>query len=81
MNKNQNLNDEIKLLRYTSIAHYLIIIVSLYLYYTGLKEFYYTSKIFYGIMNYSIIFKIIYIIIPTSLILIAIPSLKKILNF
>ena len=77
MDRNRILNDEIKLLRFLSIAHYLIIIVSLYLYYIGLKEFYYSSKIYYGIMNYSIIFKIIYIIIPSSLLLLAFPSLKQ----
>ena len=81
MNRIQNLNDEIKLLRFICIAHYLIIIVSLYLYFIGIKEFYYSSKIFYGFMNYSIVFIIIYIIIPSSLLLLAIPLLKKNIKF
>ena len=81
MNRNYYLNDEIKLLRYICIAHYLIIIVSLYLYYMGLTQFYYSSKIYYGFMYYSLIFKIIYIFIPSLLLLLAIPSLKKNLSF
>ena len=81
MNRNYYLNDEIKLLRYICIAHYLIIIVSLYLYYMGLTQFYYSSKIFYGFMNYSLIFKIIYIFIPSLLLLLSIPSLKKNVKF
>ena len=81
MNRNYYLNDEIKLLRFICIAHYLIIIVSLYLYYMGLTQFYYSSKIYYGFMNYSLIFKIIYIFIPSLLLLLSIPSLKKNLKF
>ena len=68
MNGENNLKNEIKLLRYISIAHYIIIIVSIYLNCVGLKEFYFSSKLIYILIKYSIIIKIIFIIIPTLLI-------------
>ena len=64
-----NINNEIKLLRYISIAHFIIIITSIYLNILGINEFYYTSKIFYSFVKYSLILVIITIIIPTSLLI------------
>ena len=64
-----NMNNEIKLLRYISIAHFIIIITSIYLNIVGIKEFYYSSKIFYSFVKYSLILVIITIIIPTSLLI------------
>ena len=64
-----NINNEIKLLRYISIAHFIIIMTSIYLNIVGINEFYYTSKIFYSFVKYSLILVIITIIIPTSLLI------------
>lgn len=76
MDEVNNIEDEIKLLRYMSIAHYILIITSIYLNIVGINEFYYSSKIYYGFLKYSIILVIIYIIFPTSL-LIIVPIFKK----
>lgn len=65
-----NLSNEIKFLLYICIAHFLVIITSIYLNYLGTKEFYYYSESYYGISKYSLIFLIIFILIPLSLIII-----------
>ena len=42
MDEVNNIEDEIKLLRYMSIAHYILIITSIYLNIVGISEFYYS---------------------------------------
>ena len=71
-----DVSNEIKFLRFVSIAHYIVIITSIYLSYLGTKEFYYSSKIYYNILKFSFIFLAIYIIIPT-LLLILVPLYKN----
>ena len=71
-----NFEKEIKILRYINLSHYIVIIVSLYLYFIGNEEFYFTSKTLYIFHKYSLIFLILIIINPTLLI-IAVPSYKN----
>lgn len=69
-------SDEIKAIIYLSISHYLVITASIYLYCIGTNQLYFTSEAFYGIHKYSLIFIILYIFIPTIL-LILIPNYKN----
>ena len=64
-----NISGEIKFLRYISIAHFLVIIASIYLSFLGKSEYYYHSELYYGIAKYSLIFIIIFLLIPLLLIL------------
>lgn len=75
MNVN-NFENEVKILRYINISHIIVILVSIFLYTIGIKNCYFTSKLLYIIMKYSLIFIIIFITIPISLIII-IPLYKK----
>ena len=78
-----NASKEINIIRYVSIAHYIVIIISIYLNYLGTKKFYFSSEINYNILKYSMIFLIIFIIIPT-LLLILVPIYKntiQVINF
>lgn len=77
--ENNNILNEIKLLRYISISHYIIIITSIYLNVIGIKEFFFSSKILYGFLKYSLILVIIFTVIPTLLILA--PLFKKTLKY
>ena len=67
---------QIKKLRYINISHIIIIIVSIFLFIIGIKNMYFTSKLLYIILKYSIIFRIIFITIPIALIII-IPLYRK----
>ena len=60
---------EIKFLRYISIVHFLVIISSIYLTFLGKNELYYYSELYYGFVKYSLIFIIIYILVPLLLLI------------
>lgn len=77
--ENNNILNEINLLRYISISHYIIIITSIYLNVVGVKEFFFSSKILYAFLKYSLILVIIFTAIPTLLVLA--PLFKKTLNY
>ena len=77
--ENNNILNEIKLLRYISISHYIIIITSIYLNVVGIKEFFFSSKILYGFLKYSLILVIIFTVIPTLLVLA--PLFRKTLKY
>ena len=64
-----NFKDEIKMLIYLSIVHYIVIASSIYLSYLALKQYYFTSEILYGFIKYSFIFLAIFIIIPTLILI------------
>lgn len=76
MNIQYNFENEIKILRYINISHFIVIITSIYLYFVGLDEFYFSSKGLYTIQKYSIIFIAISVVIPTLLI-IFVPMFKN----
>jgi hypothetical protein len=76
MNIHYNFENEIRILRYINISHFIVAATSIYLYHVGLKEFYYTLKALYIIQKYSIIFIAISATIPIILI-IFVPLHKK----
>ena len=73
-----NISEEIKFLRYICIAHFIVIVTSIYLNYLGKTEFYYYSEFYYGLSKYSLIFIILFMLIPLSLIIIPHIFRKKI---
>ena len=77
------INNEIKYLRYVNISHIVALLISIFIYYVGLKEYYFTYKILYEFFKYSFILIILFIIIPIIL-LILVPIFKdkvKVIQF
>ena len=77
------IDNEIKYLRFINISHIITLLISIFLNYIGIKEYYFTYKILFEIFKYSLILIIIIIIIPIIL-LIIVPIFKdkvKIIQF
>lgn len=69
------INNEIKYLRFVNISHIVGLLISLFINYIGIKEYYFTYKILYEFFKYSFILIIIFIIVPIIL-LILVPIFK-----
>lgn len=79
----RQINNEIKYLRFVNISHIVTLLISIFINYVGLKEYYFTYKILYVFFKYSSIFIIIFIVIPIML-LIVVPIIRdrvKVLQF
>jgi hypothetical protein len=74
MNSN-NLKYEVKLLRYINISHILLTLFSIYLYYIGIKEFYFISIVLYVFYKYLFLLDIIFMLNPIIL-LVLVPIYK-----
>ena len=71
----RQINNEIKYLRFINISHIVILLISIFINYVGIKEYYFTYKILYVFFKYSFIFIIIFIVIPIML-LIVVPIIR-----
>lgn len=76
MNEENILVNEIKSLRYINLSFLVVIIVSIYLNFNGLNEYYFIHKILYDLFKYLLILLIIFIIIQI-LLLILVPIFKN----